>query len=342
MSGKAGNEAGSGVALTQVGDRAAYPACPALDEQQRDELLGRYLNVYWLRPENALWTVLRSLAWRRVVMHPPSADLSCGDGVFSFIHAGGAFGPAFDVFQEVGQLDRVTRENADMFDQAAGPAYRPEVVQRPGWAIDVGTDLKETLLSKAAALRFYGRLVRHDNNAPLPFGDGAFRSVYCNSAKWVRNIDLFLREIARVTRPDGVVVLHTKLDAIARYTLAPFRDQLGRRVLEIIDRGRLETWPALASRATWERRFAEAGLEIVEVTPLASRTHAHIWDIGLRPIAPLLVRMANGLEPATRLAIKRDWIALLRELLAPLCRPEFDLFGDEYEPAEMQYVLRRR
>ena len=29
---------------------------------QRDDLLCRYLNVYWLRPENAFWTVLRSLA----------------------------------------------------------------------------------------------------------------------------------------------------------------------------------------------------------------------------------------------------------------------------------------
>jgi SAM-dependent methyltransferase len=306
----------------------------------RAELLQRYLNVYWLRPENAFWTVLRSLAWQRVPVSSPSMDVSCGDGVFSFVHAGGAFAPSFDVFQAVGQLDRVTSENADMFDQSPNEGYRPAVARRPAWAIDVGTDLKGALLGKAAALGFYGRLVQHDNNEPLPFRDGEFQTVYCNSAKWVRNIGLFLKEIARITRPDGAVVLHVKLDTISRYTLAPFGTRLGERFLEIIDRGRCATWPALASRAEWERRFDAAGLSIVEATPLATRTHAHLWDIGLRPIAPLLVRMANALTPQTRLTIKQDWIALFRELLEPICCPGFDLFAEESEPAEMQYVLR--
>jgi SAM-dependent methyltransferase len=307
-----------------------------------DELLRRYLNIYWLRPENAFWTVLRSLAWRQVAMASPSIDMSCGDGVFSFVHAGGAFGPSFDVFRAVGSLERVTDEHADMFDQSAAAGYQPEITARPTWGIDVGTDLKSTSLGKAATLDFYGQLVQHDNNQPLPFGDDEFQSVYCNSAKWVANIAQFLRETTRITRPGGTVVLHVKLDAVAQYTLSPFRAQLGRRVLEILDRGRLATWPALASRSEWERRFRSAGLEVVVATPLATRTHAHVWDIGLRPIAPMLVRMANELTPETRLEIKRDWIGLFCELLEPLCRADFDLFASESEPAEMQYVLRPR
>jgi SAM-dependent methyltransferase len=317
-------------------------AAVAAAEPDRADLLRRYLNVYWLRPENAFWTVLRSVAWRRVPVEPPVIDLSCGDGVFSFIHAGGAFGSSFDVFQEVGQLEQVTREHADMFDCAAGAAYQPEIAQRPDWTIDVGTDLKPTLLSKAAALGFYERLLQHNNNERLPFGDDEFQTVYCNSAKWVSQIDRFLAEITRITRPGGSVVLHVKLDTVSRYTLAPFRAQLGDRMLEIIDRGRLATWPALASRSEWERRFRDAGLTIAETTPLATRTHAHLWDVGLRPIAPLLVRMANALSPDNRLAVKRDWIALLGELLAPICRPDFDLFAERGEPAEMQYVLTAR
>lgn len=329
----------STVELALPADRTAARVSGGVD---RADLLHRYLNVYWLRPENAFWTVLRSLAWRRVAVSSPSLDVSCGDGVFSFIHAGGAFGPSFDVFQVVGQLDQVTSENADMFDHPAGEGYRPIVTRRPAWTIDVATDLKGALLSKAAALDFYGRLVQHDNNAPLPFRDGEFETVYCNSAQWVRNVEPFLAEIARITRPVGTVVLHVKLDTISRYTLKPFGTQLGGRVLEIIDRGRLATWPALASRAEWERRFDGAGLNIVETTPLATRTHAHLWDVGLRPIAPLLVRMADALTPQTRLAIKQDWIALFRELLEPICRPDFDLFAEESEPAEVQYVLRPR
>ena len=65
-----------------------------------------------------------------------------------------------------------------------------------------------------------------------------------------------------------------------------------------------------------------------------------LWDVGLRPIAPLLVRMTRELSPATRAAIKRDWVALFESLLQPLCDPTFELFDDRAEPAEVQYVLR--
>jgi hypothetical protein len=49
--------------------------------------------------------------------------------------------------------------------------------------------------------------------------------------------------------------------------------------------------------------------------------------------------MANALAPATRADIKREWVDLLCELLSPLCRPTFDLFPGDDEPAEIQYVL---
>lgn len=301
--------------------------------------LHRYLNAYWLRPENAFWMTLRSLALSRCGFRRPSVDVACGDGVFSFLHAGGEFETGFDVFGAVGNLDRVTDEHADMFD-AAADRFRPTILRVPGWQVDVGTDLKPALLKKAAALGFYCQLIEHDCNKPLPLDDAAFATVYCNSAYWVRGVDLLLPELRRITRPDGNVILHVKLAAMRDYTLGRFRDQLGQRFLEIIDRGRDSCWPTVATRGQWERRFQRAGLTVAEATPFVTRTHAHVWDIGLRPIAPLLVRMANALTPETRTAIKRDWVALFLDLLAPLCREDFDLFETHSEPAEVQYVLR--
>ena len=57
-------------------------------------------------------------------------------------------------------------------------------------------------------------------------------------------------------------------------------------------------------------------------------------------IAPLLIEMANNLSLATRRDIKRRWVDLLCDLIAPLCDPEFDLLDQHAEPAEIQYVLR--
>jgi SAM-dependent methyltransferase len=308
--------------------------------EHADARLRRFLHAYWLRPENALWMTLRSLALDVVAFEPPSADISCGDGVFSFLHAGGVFDEAFDVFTAVRRVNPLHEPRADMYD-APAERYAPGIVQKPRWTIDLGTDLKPNLLHKAAALRFYGRLIGHDNETPLPLDDGSLRTVYCNSAYWVRGIDALLRELGRVTRSDGRIVLHVKIAAMREYTLERFGDRLGGRFLEIIGRGRAECWPSLATRQEWERRFARAGLTVESAAPLATRTHAHVWDVGLRPLAPLLVRMTEAIEPQTRLAIKREWVDLYASLCEPFCDPDFDLFGETSEPAEMQYVLRR-
>jgi len=315
-----------------------------VDAHLREETqtrLQQYLRAYWLRPENAFWMTLRSVVLTRSRMNPPSADLSCGDGVFSFIHAGGRFAPEFDVFAAVAGLEDVTETHADMFD-AWHESYAPPIVADPEFVFDVGTDCKATLLRKAAALSFYRELVEHDHNRPLPFEDASLATVYCNAAYWVERIDAFLSELRRVTRDGGRVVLHVKLSDLDRYSVSAFRDKLGDRVVEIIGRGRIQSWPSLASRREWEQRFRPAGLEVLDATPFVTRTHAFIWDVGLRPIAPMLVRMANALTPSTRAAVKRDWVALFMDLLTPICDPAFDLFDQQDEPAEIQYVLTPR
>jgi len=303
------------------------------------EMLRRFVEAYWLRPENALWMTLRSDALSRHPLEHPSIDVSCGDGVFSFLHCGGVFDPDFDVFMSVATVNSGGDGRADMFDHVTED-YHPAIVSRPGDTIDVGTDVKQTALWKAARLDFYGRLVKHDNNHPLPFENNTFRAVYCNSAYWVRQINGFLAELGRITRPDGHIVLQVKLASLSRYTLTAHRAILGDTFLDIIDRGRSECWPTLADRSTWESRFTAAKLSIVDAAPFVTKTHAHIWDIGLRPIAPMLIKMTKAIARETRAAIKREWVDLFCELLGPLCQPDLDISATPDEPAEIQYFLR--
>lgn len=297
-----------------------------------------FVEAYWLRPENAVWMALRSLALARRPLKAPSLDLGCGDGVFSFLHAGGRLDPSFDVFQHTTRLHQVRESNVDIFDGAVD-GYAPTVVRGADWSIDLGADLKPALLAKALALDFYGRLIQLDADAELSLPEAGFASIYCNTLYWFQNVSDSLRQLRRAVREDGVFVAHVKLASMNDATLDRFRPVLGETFLSIIDRGRRACWPSLFSRAQWEQRFQAAGWRVKAVEPIATLTHAHIWDIGLRPIAPLLVRMANALNPQTRAAIKRDWVSLLMELLEPLTRPDLHLVG-KAEPAELQYILR--
>ena len=283
---------------------------------------------------------LRSQALAKCQLVAPTIDVCCGDGIFSFLHAGGVLDPSFDVFRAVGRLDEVRKCNADMFDHAPDALDVP-IASAPRYRIHTGLDLKDALLAKARCLGFYNQLIGHDTNERLPFGDEVFQTVYCNAAYWVENIDGFLRELGRITRPNGRIILQVKLDSLRRYNLDAFRDQLGDQFLSIIARGRLDSWPTLCDRPTWERRFNHAGFRIESATPFVTRTHSHLWDIGLRPLAPLLVRLANRVEPTERDAIKRDWVDLCLDLLLPFFDPSFDLFEPSDEPAEIQYVLSR-
>ena len=308
----------------------------ASTEKQR-----RFINAYWLRPENAFWMVLRSHALAAIPMEAPILDLSCGDGLFSFLHAGGRLSPDFDVFGKSTCQSDVNERNADMFDHV-DDSYQPQITAEADYRIDCGTDFKTSMLAKAARLGLYDRLLQHDNNDPLPFEDGEFQTVYCNAAYWAERIDDFLQEIGRITAPHGTIILQVKLDSISQFTLHKHHDALGDRWLNLIDRGRLETWPSLSDRDTWEERFDNAGLEIIRSDPFVTGTHAHVWDIGLRPIAPMLTKAMNAINPELRREIKRDWVDLFCKLLAPFCNPELNLFNTPGEPVEIQYVLTPR
>lgn len=60
------------------------------------------------------------------------------------------------------------------------------------------------------------------------------------------------------------------------------------------------------------------GFRLVSDTRYLSPLTLRVWDIGLRPLAPVLMRMAARLTEADRLAIKADWIATLHPFLQEL------------------------
>ncbi len=302
--------------------------------------LNRFLPAYWLRPENALWMTLRSSALKDAAWAGPTLDACCGDGIFTFLHLGGKFDPSFDVYCGVDRNAVTARPQSDLYD-AWNEDYRPQIAVRPTEMVDVGSDHKATLLAKAGRLEFYRKLMEHDHDLALPIAAESFQTIYCNAAYWMKDVESLLAEFRRLLRPGGSLILQVKLEAMRRHVPDSLRLPMGPKVLEILNGDRLECWPGLADRATWEGRFKRAALIVHDAKPFVTGAHALMWNIGLRPIAPLLMRMVAALNVDTRAAIKADWVELFTTLLSPMCRHDFAVYHGSGEPVEMQYVLRR-
>lgn len=302
------------------------------------------LNVFWLRPETALWRELDIRAMRSFVFHGPSLDIGCGDGIFSFIRAGGRFSPEFDAFRSMSGLDRYF-DHVDVFD-AYDAKLSPTVTVTPSYRIDFAFDHKAALLSKAGTLGLYGALKQGDANRTLPFEDESFESVFSNILYWLNEPQEALKEIRRILRPGGRVCLMLPNETFPEYS---FYNQLCVKTgdprwafLEKLDRGRLEVNQRQAlPRSKWEAMFARAGLAVVSHKAHLSKTVVLGWDIGLRPLFPVLHRMAESVAPDKLPEIKQEWVATLRQFLEPIADMDDDL-SPESEPAFNCYILEKR
>lgn len=301
--------------------------------------LDKFLNIYWLRPENAVWRANNCSALENIDFIEPSLDLSCGDGVFSFLLAGGDFHTEFDIFGATDNLDQFF-ENEDIYN-ATHEDYNPDIKSRPDYKITVGTDWKSSLLEKADTLDFYRKLVEHDNNEPLPFEDDQFKTVFSNSVYWVDNLDTHLSEIARVTDNDkGKAVLILKTENIRNHLQdlwSNWEDKLGNELIEMIDRGRSEHYSHVFDDEGWTQKLEEAGFRVVERRATATQFHGRMWDIGLRPISPHLIKMAYSLPKAERKQIKEEWMETWHRLLQPFNSPTFDV--KNRPPVEIAYIV---
>lgn len=308
---------------------------------RKSDSLDALLNVFWLRPETALWRELDIRTMADFQFRSPSLDLGCGDGIFSFIRGGGRFDSVFDAFQVMSGLDKFF-ENVDVFD-AFDELLSPIVVHAADYQIDCGFDHKDNLLKKASKLGLYKSLQQGDANAALPFSDESFYSIFSNILYWLDDPSKTLKEISRVLKPEGRACFMLPNITLPQYsffnTLYVQTGDARWAFLEKLDRGRFnDNIRQARSSADWENMFSNAGLKIISHRQHLSKTVIQLWDIGMRPLFPVLLRMAKGLDKDLLSSIKEDWVRTLRQFLEPIILMDADL-SEEHEPAFHCYVL---
>jgi SAM-dependent methyltransferase len=294
------------------------------------DTLQQLLSVFWLRPETAMWRELDIQAMRKFLMVEPSLDLGCGDGVFSFIRAGGEFESSFDVFEDITDT-RKYYEGRDIFDTFTNKKNN-FVKKVPDYKISVGFDHKENLLKKANQLGFYKNTTQGNANTKLPFPDESFRSIFSNIVYWLNSPELALHEIGRVLMPGGSACIMLPNKSLVEYSF--FENFYNKtknqkwKFLEKIDRNRFsENIKHAKSFEEWSKLVNDSGLKIERHTMHLSKPIIQIWDIGMRPIFPLLLECMNSVGLEKKLEIKKDWIKTMIEFLEPLTNLDSELIS---------------
>lgn len=207
-------------------------------------------------------------------------------------------------------------EGREVLDAACGAGYGSAILAERARRV-VGVDVSEDAVSYARS-RYAGdnlEFVTADV-ASLPFPDGSFDTVVSfETVEHLEHPQRFLDEVARVLRPDGVLVASTP--HVPRTDLSPanpfHRVELSRADFEVL----------------LERRFADVSLygqRRLQTT--RHRVVQRLDVLGLRKRVPLL-RRASRLTgtPATEelttadVVIARDGIDSATELVAVCRRP---------------------
>lgn len=290
------------------------------------QFLNSFLNLYWLRPETALWRTLDCILLTKYNFEGPILDVGCGDGLFSFTLAGGEIGQDFDTFLQVKDMEKFYA-NADIYD-SYDDSKKPVIVKKPKYKISTGFDHKQNLLSKARDLGLYEELILGDANKEVKI-PRKYKTIFSNILYWLDNYKNTLSDLSRLLDEDGKLLICVPSETFPEYS---FYTQLFQKSknqewswLSLIDRGR-HSGNMKISRTyeNWIADFDSCGLKVNSYHRYLSKEFLYIWDIGLRPLSPVLIEMANLLNNENRLQIKKKWIEILFPLLKPLVEMKWE------------------
>jgi SAM-dependent methyltransferase len=261
--------------------------------------------------------------------------------VNTFFKCGGRFDPEFDLFNvATPRAEDLVRSKIDVFDHVDG-TYRPGIRTRPDRRWAFGIDHKKTLLEKAARLHFYDELLLSDlRDDAREIEDASLDFAYCNSLYWVEDSPGAARHIMRKVKPGGYAVFDVMTTGRKKLQFQNLFPALPSDWHDLMNRGRDLNNPGIRTERQWTETFAGVGV-VEDVRLIFPQAVAMAWNIGLRPLFPMLKKMSDALTPETRAEIKAEWIEIVAQAAAPLLL-EPQEFGPEVLRARLQYVVRAR
>lgn len=205
-----------------------------------------------------------------------------------------------------------------ILDLATGTGWGSRLVARQGAHV-TGADIAADLLAVARTRATEEGLTIDygiGDAEALPYSDGAFDAVISTfGIMFASNQEAAARELARVTRPGGRVVLTTwRTDSTVAQMFAVMRAFMppppSPPPASPFAWGATERVTTLLGNA-FDLRFEEA------MVPCYDRSAQHAWDVFLTGYGPTKM-LAASLDEAKRAALERDFVAFHEQFATPL------------------------
>lgn len=201
------------------------------------------------------------------------------------------------------------RAGQDVLDVACGTGivarHAAERVGADGHV--TGLDLSDAMLAVASRLR-PDLTWQQGDAAALPFADDSFDAVTCQSgAMFFPDIVKALREMGRVTRPDGVLAVQVFDLRVDQPAYGPWIEMVARHAGEDALR-MLGTYWVHGDRDLMRERAAAAGLRVVAV-------HDHERPVSFPSVEAMVLTEVNATPLADRLS-QRELDAIIADSYA--------------------------
>lgn len=298
--------------------------------EQTKRMFRTLLAALWLRPESALWYAHMLSAASDFLgsgFAQPSLEFGSMDGVNTCILLGGELPFDFDVFQET-RWDKDSHLRSSLLDDYYD-VTRDDVALRlerkPRCRISVGVDWKDAHFVKAGRLDTFERFAwwKAEGGSIANVDDHSIETIWAPNIYWLPEVARVLAEFRRVLKPGGRIVTIGPDRELLNHVIYRFAGVAPEPWLRDLDRGRHENARQNArTHAEWQSLFSGGGFAISRHRQFIPSLVGDAYEVGFRPMfAPLLhmYEKIRASSPETLLALKRDWVASLETLGAPLC-----------------------
>lgn len=268
-----------------------------------------FLNLNWLRPENALCQVVDAYYVKPHLVGNRIMDLGCGNGYFTFTMMGGEFTIDYDYY--VNTETRHFYQNADIYDTCKNLDISSFIQKQPERKFSLGVDYKEALLTQASQLGLYERTVLNDLNKSCDLAARDFETIYCNMIYWLDDPYKAIQGLEGLLIKRGRLILTFPDPKIFEFCFSyAWKNQKMQKLWQRLNRGRVESLKWIKSIEEFENELKAhcPGFSITYAKSYQNAITLLVWDIGLRPLSVPLIKMSEKLSVEDRREVKADFM----------------------------------